>query len=232
MKTAELKAIKRDTTGAQQSRKLRKESKIPAVVYGGGESHHVEVDYVQMAKLVHSPDLFLINLNAGGDTKRVIIQDTQFHPLTDRIIHVDFLEAAVGKSAKLNIPIHMVGDSVGVLEGGMLVQKMRYLTVKGIPAELPESIEVDISDLDIGKSIKIRDLKGYDFLEPENSVIVRVKVARKLEDLIPVLDEDEEGEEGEEGVEGEEGAEGAEGDAPKAEAGAEGAAPSGDKKAE
>ncbi len=232
MKTAEITATKRDTTGQTQSRKLRKENKIPAVVYGDGESHHVEVDYVQMAKLIHSPDLFLINLNAGGDTKRVIIQDTQFHPLTDQIIHIDFLEAAVGKSAKLNIPVKIIGDSVGVLEGGMLVQKMRYLAVKGIPAELPESIEVDISDLAIGKSIKIGDIKGFEFLDPENAVIVRVKTARSLEELLPVLDEDEEGEEGEEGAEGEEGEEGAEGDAPKAEGGAEGAAPTGDKKAE
>ena len=106
-----------------------------------------------------------------------------------------------------------------------MVVKMRHLIVKGIPSDLPEAIEVNIDDLDIGKSIKVKDLEGFEFLDPENSVIVRVKAARKMEDLIPQLDE--EGEEGEEGAEGAEGD--AEGDAPKAEGGAEEAAPAEEK---
>lgn len=226
MKTAELKATVRKNTGAHDAKKLRDENKIPAVIYGESGNEHVEVDYVPMAKLIQSPDLFLINLEANGNSKRVIIQDTQFHPITDQIIHVDFLEAAVGRAAKLSVPVKIVGTSKGVLNGGMLVVKMRHLRIKGVPAELPEAIEVDITDLEIGKSIKVKDLEGFEFLDPENSVIVRVKTARKLEEIAPVLDE-EEGEEGEEGAA--EGEESAEGDAPKAEGEGADAAPSEEK---
>jgi large subunit ribosomal protein L25 len=193
MKTAELKATIREKTGAQQAAKSRKENRIPAVVYGESGAQHVEVDYQPMAKLVLSPELFLIDLHTGNDHKRVIIQDAQFHPLTDKIIHIDFLEAAVGKAAKLSIPVHIVGTSKGVLKGGQLVLKMRHLMVKGVPADLPEHIEVDITDLEIGKSIKVGDLKGFEFIDPANAVVVRVKTARKLEEVITGEEETEEG---------------------------------------
>ena len=213
MKTAELKATVRETIGAKSAKKLRKEDKVPAVVYGAKGTQHVEVDYIPMTKLIHSTNLYLINLETGKDSKRVIIQDAQYHPITDRLIHVDFLEAVEGRVAKLNIPVEITGKSKGVLNGGMLVVKMRYVKVKGIPSELPEVIKVDITDLEIGKSIKIKDIKGFEMLDPENSVIVRVKTARNIE----VVADLEEGEEGEEGAEGTEGAEGAEGAAPAAE---------------
>ncbi len=230
MKTAELKATVRKDTGEKGAKALRGDNKIPAVLYGESGVQHLEVDYNSMAKLIHTPDLYLINLDVDGKEIRVIVQDKQFHPITDRILHVDFLEAAVGRSAKLDIPVKITGNSVGVLAGGMLVVKMRHLKIKGVPAELPESIEVDITDLNIGKSIKVKDLSGFDFLDPENSVIVRVKTARNLEALITETDEDEEGVEGEEGAEGAEGA--AEGDAPKAEGGEAEAAPAEEKAAE
>ena len=226
MKTAEIKADIRENVGTGGAAHSRRNDKIPAVVYGEHGVQHIEVDYNSMAKLVLTPDLYLINLEVGKDTLRVIVQDAQFHPVTDRIIHIDFLEAAVGKTAKLNIPVNIVGSSKGVLDGGQLVVKMRKLRVKGTPAELPEAIDVDITDLDIGKSIKISDIPGYEFLDPENSVIVRVKMARSAEELALLdetgeeVEEVEEGEEGE-GVEGEEGAEVAEG-AEGAEARAEG----------
>jgi large subunit ribosomal protein L25 len=224
MKTAELKAATRKITGGKSSRDSRRNDKVPAVVYGESGVQHVEVDYIPMAKLIQSADLHLINLEADGKTTRVIIQDAQFHPVSDRILHVDFLEAAVGRKANLSIPINVIGTSQGVLNGGQLVVKMRRLKVRGVPSEMPEHIDIDITGLEIGKSIKVADLEGYEVLDPINSVIVRVKAARKMEELVPALGE-------EEGAEGEEGAtaEGAEGGEAKAEGGE---APAAEEKAE
>lgn len=218
MKTAELKAIVREKTGANDAKKLRRDSKIPAVLYGEFGVKHLAVDYNSAAKLINTPNLYLINLNADGDNRRVIVQDTQYHPITDQLTHIDFLEAIVGKSAKLRIPVRVTGDSIGVMNGGQLVVKMRNLFIKGVPAELPEFIEIDISDLDIGKSIKVKDIEGFEILDSENAVIVRVKAARNIEELLaPVEEELEEGEEGE-GEEGAEG-EGTEGEAKEGEGG-------------
>ncbi len=219
MKTVELEGFKRDQQGKKGAKDLRKEGKIPAVMYGAAENLNLYVDEVALGKIINSPDIYLINLKVGDETTRVIIQDMQFHPVSDRALHVDFLEAAVGKVAKLHLPVHITGNSVGVLAGGKLVVKMRKLKVQGIPADLPDKIEVDISDLAIGKAIKVQDLDGFDFLDAPNTVIVRVKTARA--EIVEVVEEVE-GEEGEEGVEG--AAEGAEapaaegGDAPAAEA--------------
>lgn len=206
MKTAELNATIRANTGAHNAKKLRHENKIPAVIYGESGTEHVEIDYIPMYKLISSPDLYLINLNANGNTKRVIIQETQFHPVTDRILHVDFLEAAVGRSAKLSIPVKLTGASKGVLAGGQLVLKTRHLKVKGVPLQLPEYIEVDITNLEIGKSIKVRDITNFELLDPPNAVIVQVKTARKLEEVVTEAPEGEaaEGEAPKEGSEGEE----------------------------
>ena len=184
MKTAELKATIREKVGAKNAKRLRGEDKIPAVLYGESGVKHIEVDYLSAAKIVNSPEIYLINLDAGGENRRVIVQDTQYHPLTEKITHIDFLEAAVGKTATLRIPVTITGNSVGLLAGGQLVVKLRHLHVKGIPAELPEHIDVDITNLNIGKSIKVRDLKGYNIIDPANAVVVLVKAARNLEELL------------------------------------------------
>lgn len=185
MKSTELKAAVREKTGARHAKHLRNSDKVPAVVYGESGTKHIELDYLPIHKILSSPDLYLINLEAGEDKRRVIVQDAQYHPLTDRIMHVDFLEAAVGKVAKLRIPVHIVGTSVGVMNGGQMVIKMRHVHIEGVPLELPEFIEVDITDLDIGKSIKVSDVKGHNIVDPQNNVIVSVKAARKLEEIAP-----------------------------------------------
>ena len=218
MKTADIKGIIRENTGGKSAAIARKNDKIPAVIYGESGTQHVEVDYLPMSKLIHSPDLYLINLEAGGKTTRVIVQDTQFHPVSDKILHIDFLEAAVGKKAVLEIPVVITGKSVGVLNGGMLVVKMRRIKVKGIPSEMPEQIEVDITNLEIGKSIKIGDIEGYEFLDPENAVIARVKAARTMEEIIGDVEDAAVAEESAEGEEGAEGAEAAAGESSDAEA--------------
>lgn len=223
MKTAELKGTVRTEVGKKSANQLRGEDKVPAVLYGSHGNQHIYVDYIPLEKLTHSPHIYLINLDIDGKETRVIIQDIQFHPITDRMVHIDFLEAEVGKKAKLDIPVNIIGNSKGVLAGGNLVVKMRRLRVIGVPAELPETIDVDITELMIGKSIKVGDLAGYEFLDAPNSVIVRVKAARNMADLEPDLEEgDEEALAEGEVAEGGEAPAAAEGEeAPKAEAAAE-----------
>jgi large subunit ribosomal protein L25 len=211
MKTVAFSGTPRESLGKKENKKLRKNNQVPAVLYGSKENINFSVEEIAFTKLISSPHLYLINLKVGDFETRAIIQDVQFDPISDRPIHVDFLEALPGKTANLSIPVQLKGKSAGVMAGGQLVLKMRRLRVKGVPADMPETIDVDITDLQIGKSIKISDIEGFTFLDPENSVIVRVKAARNMAALTTDLEEGEEGEETAEGAEGAEGAaEGAE----------------------
>jgi large subunit ribosomal protein L25 len=207
MKTVAFSGTPRESLGKKENKKLRKNNQVPAVLYGSKENINFSVEEITFSKLIASPHLYLINLTVGSFETRAIIQDVQFDPVTDRPIHVDFLEALPGKMANLSIPVKLSGKSAGVMAGGQLVLKMRRLMVKGVPADMPEVIDVDITDLQIGKSIKISDIKGFNFLDPENAVIVRVKAARNMAALTTDLEEGEEGEEG--ATEGAEGAEAA-----------------------
>lgn len=215
MKTVEFNGTPRETAGKKKElKRLRKESKVPAVLYGSDNNINFAVDEVEFNKLLASPDLHLINLTVGDHKTRAIVQDVQFDPVSDRPIHVDFLEALPGKEANLSIPVKLTGTSAGVLAGGQLVLKMRKVTVKGVPAEMPDTIDIDITPLGIGKAIKVSDLKGYNFLDPANSVIVRVKTARNISATTATGLE----EEGAEGGEAAEGAEAAAEETPQAEA--------------
>jgi len=163
---------------------------------------------------VYTPDLHEVQLKIDDKQFNAIMQDIQFHPVTDRIIHIDFVELVDGKQITVHLPVRLIGTSAGVLEGGQLIQKMRRLKVRALPADIPEFIEIPIDDILIGGSTKVSDveIEGLEFLDSDNVVIVRVKAPRELIEIEPEIDEElEEGEEGEEGVEGEEGAEGTEG---------------------
>jgi len=145
MKTLDFIGTPREVIGKKESKKLRSDFQVPAVLYGSKENVNFSVDEVEFEKVLSSPDLHLINLEIGNKKTRAIIQAVQYDPLTDRPIHVDFLEALEGKQANMNIPIKIFGDSVGVLAGGTLVVKLRKLRVRGVPAEMPDSIEIDIT---------------------------------------------------------------------------------------
>lgn len=210
MKSLAISVKKRENVGKSSSKALRNQGKVPCVLYGGEKQVYFSASENDLNKLVNTPDVFLVTFEVEGEKFQAILQDIQFHPVTDKIIHVDFLQAFDDKEVTVNIPVRFEGTPVGVRNGGNLSVRRRSIITRALPGNLPDAITLNIEDIKIGKFIYIGDIRDekYTFLAPDNSVIVGVKMARGA------VDDEEEGEEGEEGAEGE-AAEGAE--APAAE---------------
>lgn len=201
MKKVSLSGSLRENVGKKDAKKHRREGNIPCVIYGGEKQIHFITNEIKFDKIIFTPDVFLISVEIDDKEYQVILQDVQYHPVTDKVLHADFLELADGKAIAIGIPVTLTGTSSGVMAGGQLIKKMHKIRMKGLVENLPEKVEVDITDLMIGSSIKVRDveLENLSLLDPPNSVIVRVKTSRNIaEDE----EDEEEGEEGEEGAEG------------------------------
>lgn len=203
MKKVSLSGSPRENVGKKDARSLRAQGQVPCVVYGGQEQAHFSVDLIELSRYVYTPDVFRFELDINGKKTEAILKDLQFDPVTDRIIHADFLEIIEGKPVKLEIPVHIVGNSIGVRNGGRLSVAYRRLLVHGLPKDFPDAIEMDVTKLRIGESLRIKniDLPNVTFLHDPEAVVVGVRTARGAVDSD---DEDEEGEEGQEAAEGEE----------------------------
>jgi large subunit ribosomal protein L25 len=207
MKEVSLSGALRAHVGKKDAKAVRNEGRVPCVIYGSGEQHHFSVKHVDMEKLIYTPNVYMINLDIEGKAVKSIIQDIQYHPVTDRIVHVDFIELADDKKVKMNIPVNLVGRAPGVLNGGKLQQIYRKLKVVGYPKDMPDTIEVDINALKIGMAVRVRDISvdGIELLNAPSAVVCSVKMARGAVNA----DDDDEEEAGEEeaeaAAEGEEG---------------------------
>ncbi|PLX05639.1 MAG: 50S ribosomal protein L25 [Marinilabiliales bacterium] len=202
MKKVSLSGSLRENVGKKDAKRVRREGNIPCVIYGGEKQIHFAVEELAFDKLIFTPDVYEINLTIDDKEYKAILQDVQYHPVTDKVLHADFLEVIDGKPVIVGVPVHLIGDSIGVLRGGKMIQKMHKLRVKGLITDIPEFIDVDIAKVNIGGSVKIREIEldKMSILDPLNSVIVRVKAARTVEEVEEDEDEDEEGEgSGEEG---------------------------------
>jgi large subunit ribosomal protein L25 len=182
MKTLEIIGFKRANLGKQQSKELRNESYVPGVLYGNGEQVHFYSPIILFRDLIYSPEVYEVDLNIEGTHYRAILQDAQFHPVNEMLLHVDFLQLQDDKPVKLDVPVNFVGTSPGVIAGGKLSVKLRSLKVKALPANLPDYVEVDISDLELGKSIKVSKVKSqnYEILTNPSSPIATVTIPRAL----------------------------------------------------
>ncbi len=202
MKSIEIIGYKRANLGKSEVKKLRDEGNVPCVIYGGEQQIHFSVPVILFRELVYTADAHFVNLNIEGDEFRCILQDIQFHPVNDTIIHADFLELHTGKAIKMDIPIHLVGQSPGVENGGTLIQKRRTLKIKALPKNMPDYVEIDISELDFNSSMKVADItiEHGKILDPAQLSVVVVEIPRVLK---TEEEEEVEGEEGEEGAEGE-----------------------------
>ena len=171
------------------NRALRNQGKVPCVLYGGEKQVHFSVKENDLNKLVNTPNVYLVEVDFEGTTYKAILQDIQFHPLTDRIIHVDFLQVFDDKEVTMNIPVNFIGSAIGVKNGGNLIVRRRSIKTRALPANLPDAIEVNIENLKIGKTIFIGDIRDekFTYLAADNAVVVGVKMARGA-----VLDEEEE----------------------------------------
>ena len=191
MKTFALGASVRETNKIA-NRALRNQGKVPCVLYGGEKQVYFSATENDLNKLVNTPDVYLLNIDIDGESFKAILQDIQFHPLTDRIIHIDFLQVFDDKEVTVNIPINFIGTPIGVRNGGNLLVRKRAIRTRAIPANLPDAIDINIEELKIGKFLYIGDIRDeeYTFLAGDKSVIVGVKTARGA------VEDDEEEEEG------------------------------------
>lgn len=180
MKTISMSGSLRENVGKKSAKQVRKQGLVPVALYGHGEQKLLSIEEKQLAKAVFTPDVYLINLEVNGEKHLAVIQEVQFHPVTDKILHVDLLEVKPEKPVVVSLPLKITGNSVGVLRGGKLVKKFRKLKVKGLVEHLPEQITIDISSLDINNSIRVADMKDehLTFLDNPSSVIVTVLPTR------------------------------------------------------
>ncbi len=200
MKRVSLSGSKRENVGKKDAKGLRKQGKVPCVLYGGEDQLHVAVDAKDLKKLVYTPDVYQIDLDVDGEKRSVVVQEMQFHPITDEILHADFLQLFDDKLVSIKLPVRIKGNSPGILAGGKLSQNFRRLTVKGLPGAMPEDITIDISGLNIGDSVRVRDIEldGLTLTDAAPAVVVAVKMARGASTS---TEEEEETEEAAEGAE-------------------------------
>jgi len=182
METVELKGVLRKEVGKKFSKKLRKEEKVPCVIYGGENIKHFSVLEKDVKSIIYTEKAYLLKINLDGGAYNAILQDTQFHPVTDRIIHMDFIEISEDKPVTVTLPLKLTGDSSGIKEGGRLRQKRRGLRVKGYPKDLPDYLEIDITNLEIGQSIKIGELayENLEILDPSRPMVVAIVSSRLI----------------------------------------------------
>ena len=198
MKTVSLSGSPRVSVGKKGATSLRKEGRIPSVVYGGKDQVHFSISENDAKKLVFTPNVYLIELDIDGKKSKVILQETQIHPVTDRVIHLDFLEISDDVPFKLSLPVNLEGFARGVRNGGKLNQNFRKLRVFGLAKDMPDAVSIDITPIKIGDKVRVTDLSvsGLNFLDPKNAVVVGVQTARVI-----IEEEEEEEEEGSETAE-------------------------------
>jgi large subunit ribosomal protein L25 len=180
MKTIQIDGSFRKELGKKSSKELRKANNVPCVIYGGKENVHFFTHENNFKNLVYTPDAHLVNLKIEGKEFDAVLKDIQFHPVTDKIIHVDFTEVSNERPISIRIPIRVSGDSEGVKAGGKLRIRRRGLLVKGFAKDIPEFLPIDITPLTIHQSVKVGDL-SYDkieLLDPKKSMVLNIATSR------------------------------------------------------
>ena len=202
MKSITIKGSKRESVGKVATKVLRNADKVPCVLYGGENPLHFSANELDFSKLIYTPNAHTVVLDINGDQKiNAILQDIQFHPVSDKILHVDFYQLSDDKEVNMEIPVIIQGSAPGVmLEGGTLVISKRKLKVRALPKNLPDFINVDISSLKLGNKITTAELESEDFtiLHPDNTVVCKVRTSRAS---MSIEEEELEGEATEEGGE-------------------------------
>jgi large subunit ribosomal protein L25 len=182
MKSVSMSGSLRENVGKKDAKAQRAQGLIPCVIYGGKEQLQFVVEEEQFRHLLFTPEVKYVEVEVDGKKFEAVVQATQWHPITDRLLHVDFLEVTEGKQVTIGIPVKITGTSPGVLRGGKLVKKIRKITVKGLLKDIPEEIMVDISNLDINDMIKVGDLSipNLIFIENPGTMIVNIASTRNV----------------------------------------------------
>lgn len=201
MKTFEISGSSRTEIGKKVTKALRAESKVPCVLYGGEKNHHFVLTESDLHHLIYTPNVYIVDLTIDDQKVKAIIQDIQFHPVTDKVLHMDFYQVYDEKPVTIEIPVKLHGLADGVREGGKLSLRLRKIKVKALISALPDELNIDITDLKLGNTIKIADLAfdGLELLNAKNAVICSVNLTRAAIGLAAAEGE----EEAEEGAEAE-----------------------------
>lgn len=189
MKTVEIIGFKRANLTKSQISTLRYEGNIPAVLYGGGINIPFYGPAALFKDLIYTPEAKFVHLNIEGKEFKAIKQEIQFHPVNDMVLHVDFLLLEDGKEVKMNIPVALTGVASGVLKGGKLVQRLKSVPVKALPKDMPEIIELDVTNLEVGKAIRVSDIvtKNFTVLKVPAIPIAAVEMTRAMKEVAPAV---------------------------------------------
>jgi large subunit ribosomal protein L25 len=180
MKSVSISASKRVDLGKKEAKLSRAAGNIPCVIYGGKTNQHFTVKENALNNLVYTPNVYSVAIDIEGTSINALIKDIQFHPVTDRILHIDFIELVPGQHVNTLIPIVFEGSSIGVRNGGKLRKTLRKLSIRSTPENLPDNVTIDIAPMTIGEKVYVKDLEApnFDILTAGSSVIVAVKTAR------------------------------------------------------
>ncbi|TAH40968.1 MAG: 50S ribosomal protein L25/general stress protein Ctc [Bacteroidetes bacterium] len=180
MKSITINGTKRAAQSKQETKKLRAEGMVPCVLYGGKEQFHFSTPAMALKGLVYTPEVYTVELNIDGTTHKAVMKDIQFHAVTDKILHIDFLQLDENKKVVMEVPVKVTGNAPGVRAGGALINKLRRLKISALPKHLPDQIEIKIDAMEIGDDVRVRDMKinGVDFLDSPSNVITAVKTTR------------------------------------------------------
>ncbi|MDR1860969.1 MAG: 50S ribosomal protein L25/general stress protein Ctc [Bacteroidales bacterium] len=180
MKSIEISGSQRSGLGKKETKKLRAENKVPCVLYGGKEVIHFYAEDAEFRKLIYTSSVYVVDLSIDGTKKSAILQDAQFHPVEERILHCDFLEINPEKPIKIEIPVKIEGYAKGERAGGKKKLNLRRLKVKGLVQHIPDNIAINVDDLDVGQSVRVGQLKydNLEFLNTKSVPVVTITVTR------------------------------------------------------
>ena len=180
MQTIELNGLLRAASGKQEITQLKKDNRIPCVIYGGGENVHFSMDAKEIKAIIYTPNAYIIHLNIEGKLETVVMREVQFHPVYEQILHIDFYRITPGKPVIIDIPVRLTGNSEGVKQGGKLVLMKRKVRVSSLLENLPDFIEVDTTPMTLGTSFFVKDIKAENFtvITPASASLCSVNMTR------------------------------------------------------
>ncbi|MCO6147839.1 50S ribosomal protein L25/general stress protein Ctc [Flavobacterium sp. NRK1] len=180
MKSITIKGSERESVGKAATRAARNAGMVPCVLYGGDQPVHFTAEEKAFKGLVYTPNVHTVVIDLAGKTYNAILQDIQFHPVSDRILHIDFYELNAEKEITMEVPVKVTGNSKGVMAGGVLRLNQRKLKVRALPANLPDFVEADITELEMGNKLYVTKLpaENYKLLHPDNTVVAQVRISR------------------------------------------------------
>lgn len=180
MKVLSISGSPRESVGKKDAKQLRKKGFVPCVMYGGEKQVLFYLEENKLSPIINAKEPITIDINLNGQIYHCIMQDLQFHPLTDKVMHIDFIEMHENKPITMTIPINFVGESIGIKRGGKMDVKIKKLPVRAILSKMPSSITVDISKMDVGDNIRIRDIINdeYQIMKPPHLMIAKVIYTR------------------------------------------------------